>query len=135
MTGINTMPVTPRTCKTLNALVNTANTDRTGATGTVAQFKTANSNYTSGADGAYLSTLRIKGTVTTTDGNVRIYISDGTTKWLVEEIDVTAVTAAAGTNAFSSVTSLNLPIPASYTVHATTHNSEAMHITIDCWEY
>ncbi len=135
MTGINTIPFTPRSIKTLNAALGTANTDRTGASGTVVQFKNANANYTTGTDGALLTTLRIKFSVTSSAGEVRIFIKDGTTVWLVEEIAVTVVSIAAGTNGFSSVTTLNLYVPPTYTIHATVHNSEACHVTIDCLEY
>ena len=74
----------------------TANTARDG-TGTIATL------YTAGANGAYVRTVRVQATVTTTAGVIRIFrrVSAGTWR-LLREILVTAITPSTTIEAWSS---------------------------------
>ena len=86
------------TPKNSGAQIATANTGRdgTGTLGTV---------YTAGTNGSRIDSLDIQATGTTTAGMIRFFISidTGTTKRLIGEVPVLAITAAATTPCFQTV--------------------------------
>ena len=77
------------------AQISTANANRDG-TGTMSKVIGGVSN------GSLLSSVRIHAIETTTAGMVRLFLSDdgGTTKYLIDEIPVSAITVSATQQAF-----------------------------------
>ena len=66
-------------------------------------------------NGKRIDAITVKGKATTVASNVFIWISDGTTSYLFDEIDVTAVTAANTTDSFVlTKTYTNLVLPPAY---------------------
>jgi hypothetical protein len=113
----NTSPIfalTPNLGSLAGARISTANTNRdgTGTLGTVC---------TGGTNGTRVSRVTVKGTVTTTAGMVRLFISDGTNTRLWKEIPVAAITASASVAAFEYILSSPdneplLVLPSTYTL-------------------
>ena len=120
------------TPKNSGAQIATANTarDGTGTLGTV---------YTAGASGSRIDSLIIQATGTTTAGMIRFFVSidAGTTKRLIGEVPVIAITAAATTPCFQTViTSQNssfmqngLVLEANAILYASTNNAETFNVT------
>lgn len=119
------------TPKNTGAAISTANTarDGTGTSGTV---------YTAGASGSRIDSIIIQATNTTTAGMIRFFISidAGTTKRLIGEVPVLAITAAATTPVFQTVlTSQNsafmqngLVLQANAILYASTNNAESFNV-------
>lgn len=107
------------------AAVSAANTNRDG-TGTIVDALTG------GSSGTKVFEVRVQATVTTTAGMVRIYLYNGTTYYLFDEIPVTATTGSASVAEFEAVrTYSNLLLPASsWKIGASTHNAEAMNVIV-----
>ena len=106
------------------ALTATANTARDG-TGTITTIHAA------GALGARIDDIYIVSTGTCTAGVIRLFIHNGTTAFLWQEILVTATTPST-TQAVWSYTLLNqgLVIPTGFSLRASTHNAEAFNILV-----
>lgn len=121
------------TPKNTGAEISTANTarDGTGTSGTV---------YTAGASGSRIDSIIIQATNTTTAGMIRFFISidSGTTKRLIGEVPVVAITAAATTPVFQTVlTSQNsafmqngLVLQANAILYASTNNAESFNVVV-----
>lgn len=119
------------TPKNSGAQISTANTarDGTGTLGTV---------YTAGAGGSRIDSIVIQATGTTTAGMIRFFssIDAGTTKRLIGEFPVIAITAAATTPVFAvTLTSQNasfmqngLVLQATSILYAATNNAEAFNV-------
>lgn len=104
------------------ATVSTANTGRDGS-GTIATV------FTAGASGSRIDEVRIKATVTTTAGMVRLFIHDGTAANLLTEQPIAAVTVAASVVAEEYVlTFSNLFLPTGYSLRASTEKAESMRV-------
>ncbi len=112
------------------AAVSTANTNRDG-TGTLSTILTA------GASGSRVDGIVIQATATTTAGMVRLFLHDGTTARLYDEVPVLAVTPGASTPAWSATLGNNAPLssgryplmlPSGFSLRASTHNAEAFSI-------
>lgn len=105
------------------AQVSAANTNRDG-TGTIVDVLTGV------AAGTRVLEVTVTGTGTTTAGMVRFYLYDGTNTRLLSEVQVSAITVAASTKAFTqSVTFDNLILPsASWKLQASTHNAETFNV-------
>lgn len=104
--------------------VATANTNRDG-TGTVATVITGAST------GTRVAEIVVQARVTTTAGMVRLFLYDGTTYRLFDEISIAAATVSASVKA-TRVSTLynNLVLPsASWSIVAATHNAESMDVT------
>jgi hypothetical protein len=101
----------------------TANTNRDG-TGTIGTVMTA------GASGSRIDYVLIKATVTTTAGCVRLYVYDGSTYFLIEEINIPAITVSATQPAYSFTYYIpgGLLIPSGYSLRASTEKSENFNI-------
>jgi hypothetical protein len=110
--------------------VSTANTNRDG-TGTLATL------FTAGASGSYLKKIVCKATVTTTAGMVRIFVSldGGTTKRLIHEFTVDAVTPSASVAGWTEEQEFNEVLPASAIVYASTHNAEAINLRAEYGDF
>jgi len=107
--------------------INTANTARTG-TGTVGTV------FTAGANGSRIEKIIICAQATTTAGNIRLFLYNGTAYFLFKEIPVVAVTPAATVPSFSAVlsqeieTTLPLILPSGYSLRASTEKGESFNI-------
>ena len=113
---------TPRTAV---GQVTTANTNRNG-TGTIATI------FTGGSSGSRIDDITISATGTTTAGVVRLFLNDGTTSYLWQEILVTAITPSTTVQVFS-FTLLNQALilaSSSWSLRASTNNSETFNILV-----
>lgn len=113
--------VTPR-IGTVN--IATANTNRDG-TGTIGTLITGAST------GTRIAEIVVKGVGTTTGGMVRVFLYDGTTYYLFDEISIAAVPTPGATTQTTRVSTLynNLILPnASWSIRVSTHNAESINV-------
>lgn len=113
--------VTPRIA---SVNIATANTNRDG-TGTVATLITGAST------GTRIAEIVVQAKVTTTAGMVRVFLYDGSTYYLFDEVSVAAATVSAsvkGTRVSTTYNNLILP-SASWSVRVATHNAESIDVT------
>ena len=104
--------------------VTVANTNRDGTTGTYVDVITGGSN------GTKISEIITDATVTTTAGMVRLFITDGTTTRMFDEISIAAATPSATVKA-NRVSTLyaNLILPnANWKIKASTEIGNAINI-------
>lgn len=113
--------VTPRIA---SVNIATANTNRDG-TGTVATLITGAST------GTRIAEIVIKARVTTTAGQVRVFLHDGTNFFAFDEISVAAATVSASVQSVRVSTAYaNLVLPnASWSIRVSTHNAESIDVT------
>ena len=102
------------------ALLTTADTSLTAPT-------TVGTVLTAGASGTRIDFIEVMGVATTVSGIVNLFIYDGTTYTLWQQIPVVAVTTSTTAISFSSVTATNntpnvmpMIIPTGYSLRATT---------------
>lgn len=95
--------------------VSTANTNRDG-TGTIVTVLTA------GSSGTLITQITVQATSDPADGVLTVFLHDGTTAWLFDEIDYENPAAASATvSAYrASRTYTNLVIPSGWSVRAAT---------------
>ena len=112
------------TVRAAAAQVTTANTNRNGTGAIVTVF-------TAGSSGSRIDDISIDAVATTTAGVVRLFINDGTTSYLWQEILVTATTPSTTIAVWSS-TLLNqaLVIPSGWSLRASTNNTETFNILV-----
>lgn len=112
---------TPRVA-TVN--VSTANANRDG-TGTVATLITGAST------GTQIREIVVKARGTTTAGQLRIYLHDGTNFFIFDEITIAAATVSASViSTRVSTTYTNLVLPSAlWSLRVCTHNAESMDVT------
>ena len=113
------------TARTAIAQISTANTNRNG-TGTIGTV------FTGGASGSRIDDISIVATGTTTAGVVRLFINDGTTSYLWQEILVSAITPSTTVQVFS-FTLLNQALilaSSSWSLRASTNNAETFNILV-----
>ena len=120
---------TPRTAA---AVISTANANRDG-TGTIATV------FTAGASGSRIDTIVLEARATTTAGMIRLFVHDGTTAWLYDEIPVVAVTpsgtvpawnATVGANAQLSALKYPLILASGWSLRAATQNAETFNVMV-----
>jgi hypothetical protein len=113
--------ITPRIAAVTIA---TANTARDG-TGTVATL------ITGAATGTRIAEISIKARVTTTAGQVRVFLHDGTNFFFLNEIAVPAVTASATVqSATGSAFYSNLVLPsAAWSIRVSNEKAESIDVT------
>jgi hypothetical protein len=108
--------------------ISTANTNRDG-TGTIGTV------FTAGSSGSRIDAINIQATATTTAGMIRLFVYDGTTAHLINEIPVTAITpsgtlpawaAQLNTNTMTQI--LPIVIPTGYSLRAATNNAESFKV-------
>ena len=118
------------------AQISTANTNLDG-TGTTVLAYTAGTSAT--YNGSSLSSIIIKGTKTTKPGMVRLFISDGTTKYLFTEVFVPSVAASATDQAFEQTIAFenNYELQAKYFIYAATETAQSYNVAINGndWNY
>lgn len=95
--------------------VSTANTNRDG-TGTIATCLTA------GSSGTLITQITVQATGDPADGVLTIFLNDGTTSWLFDEIDYADPAAASATLSGyrTTRTYTNVVIPSGWSVRAAT---------------
>lgn len=126
-----TSPAYAANVKHANGQVSAANALRDG-TGTIVTLLTA------GSAGSKIESVTVVGTVTTTAGMVRLFVSidGGTTKRLFDEIPVDPVTPTASVPVFRREKRYtNWVLPAGALVYASTHNAEAINVHADYGDY
>jgi len=103
--------------------VSVANTNRDGTTGTYVTLVTA------AASGTRVAEIVTQATVTTTAGMVRLFLTDGSTTRMFDEIAISAATVSASVKG-NRVSTLytNLVLPSGWSIRASTHNGEAINI-------
>jgi hypothetical protein len=113
--------VTPRIA---SVNIATANTSRDGS-GAVATL------ITGAATGTRIAEIVIKARVTTTAGQVRVFLHDGSSFFALDEIAVAAAAVSASVQSTRvSVVYNNLILPsASWSIRVSTHNAESIDVT------
>ena len=103
--------------------VSVANTNRDGTTGTYVNLVTA------AASGTRVAEIVTQATVTTTAGMVRLFLTDGSTTRMFDEIAISAATVSASVKG-NRVSTLytNLVLPSGWSIKASTHNGEAINV-------
>jgi hypothetical protein len=121
------MATTPQYASTpINGAVNiaTANALRDG-TGTLGTLITASGN------GMRVDDIYITATGTTTAGTIRMFLSNGTTNYLIQELIVSAVTASATVPAWSQpITNKGLVLQSGWSLKFSTEKAESFNIVI-----
>lgn len=119
-----TSPVFAVTPRIGFAQVSTANTNYDGTTGTYADV------IIGAATGTRVAEIVIQAAATTTAGMVRLFITDGSTTRMFDEVSVAAATVGATVKgARVSTTYSNLILPnSSWKIIASTHNAVAINI-------
>ena len=103
--------------------VSVANTNRDGTTGTYITLVTA------APSGTRVAEIVTQATVTTTAGMVRLFLTDGSTTRMFDEISISAATVSASVKG-NRVSTLytNLVLPSGWSMKASTHNAEAINV-------
>lgn len=113
--------------KTAVAVLSAANANRDGS-GTLATVFTAN---TTNSLGSRVDDIYITATGTTTAGQIRLFIHDGTNSRLWQEVLVSAVTPSATQAVFStSLINQSLILANGYSLRASTNNAETFHVCV-----
>jgi hypothetical protein len=114
--------VTPRNAA---AVLSVANPNRDG-TGTIVTA------FPAGASGSRADRIVLKATGPTTPGMIRIYIHDGTNARLIDEVEVSAVTPSAIVEAWKTAFDIpyGIPLPASYSIRASTEKGETFNMFV-----
>lgn len=122
----NTNPIFTDSPSTSPVRFATANTNRDG-TGTIATL------FTPGADGSMLERVQIKATSPTTAGMLRLYVHDGSSWRLLDEIPVTAITPSGTVASFEALWTppggVPLTLQSGRTIGISTHNAESFDAT------
>lgn len=106
------------------AQVSVANPNRDGTTGTYVDV------ITGGTSGTKISEIITEATVTTTAGIVRLFITDGSTTRMFDEVAIAAATVSATVRG-NRVSTLyaNLVLPdANWKIRASTENAQAINV-------
>lgn len=108
--------------------VSVANTNRDG-TGTIVSVLAA------GSSGARIARIVVQAIGTTTAGQVRLYLHDGTTTRLWKEVAIRALTPSATVQAEhveltdqSDLGLMPLILPSGWSLRASTHNAETFNV-------
>lgn len=120
-----TTPAFATTPRVASVNIATANTNRDG-TGTIGTL------ITGVAAGTRITEIVVKAVGVTTAGMVRVFLYDGTTYYLFDEISVAAVASPGASTQTTrvSTTYTNLVLPsASWSVRVSTHNAESINVT------
>lgn len=120
------MATTPSFASTVRVGLGTLATADTARTGTPTDVVTV---FTAGSSGSRIDEINIIATATTTAGVVRLWIYNGTTYYLFEEILVSAITPSTSVATFNTtLTFNNFMLPTGHSLRATTNNSEGFNV-------
>lgn len=118
------IPAYASTPKLGRGIVTTSDTSRTAPTGVTI--------FTAGAAGSRIDRIQLTGIGATTATTVRLFIHDGTSYFLWQEVAITAVTPSATVQVFSTnlttpnnVALLPLVLPTGYSLRATINDTQA----------
>ena len=118
--------------------ISTANTNRDGS-GTTVEIAAGPTTAAGSGVGKRITGVQIQATGTTTQGMVRFFISvdGGTTKRLIEEIPVSAITPSSTTAAFATTVPglIGCVLPGQVSantqkLYASTHNAETFNVIV-----
>ena len=118
-----TTPNFASTVKSWAVSIGTADTSRTAPTnvGTLA---------TAGSNGSRIDELTITAAGTSTANVVRIFLFNGTTYFLYQEVLITGITPSASATSFTTTLTFNsFVIPSGWSVRVTTNNAETYHVS------
>jgi hypothetical protein len=101
--------------------ISTANSNLDG-TGTLGAVLTAASN------GTLIKSVTCKALVSTTEGTLRLYVYDGTSTRLIQEIHVPSNTKSGTNPAFEYTWNCDIPLKAGNVLKASTQNAESFNI-------
>lgn len=121
----NTQPIFGGTPISPTGTVSVANANRDGTTGTYATV------YTAGADGAIITSVIIKATVTTTAGLVRLFVNNE----LIWEEPITALTVSATQFGFEANVGRLIILAPNAVLTANTEKAETFKITAQGFSY
>ncbi|MBL7912636.1 MAG: hypothetical protein JNJ41_16360 [Bacteroidia bacterium] len=119
---------TQYTAKTGLVTISTANPNLDG-TGTITTV------IRSGSNGALIKAVTVKAIQNTTAGVVRLFINNTSSKVLLKEILVPAITKAASRPTFQTTLVLNFELKAGYELMAATENAESFNIIAETLEW
>lgn len=124
-------PAFAATPRTVGGTISTANTNRDG-TGTIGDI------FQGGTSGSEVKRLTIQATGTTTTGMIRLYSKISSSYFLIKEIPVDAITAAATTEVFRTQVVFDPPLTvqgSTYYVSASTNNAETFKLLFEGYDY
>ena len=120
------MATTPNFASTVKVGLGALATADAARTGTPTNVVTI---FTAGASGSRIDEVNVIATGTTTSGVVRLWIFNGTTYFLFEEILVTAITPSTTIATFNTtLTFNNFMLPTGHSLRATTNNTEGFNV-------
>jgi hypothetical protein len=122
----NFSPVFPLTPNVGLGKAVVANTSRDG-TGTLVDV------LTTGANGTIINRIQAWAQVTTVASTIRLFLFDGATNWLYEEIAVAAVTPSGTVSAWSGASARVTPatpltLPTGWKIRACTNDAQAVNV-------
>lgn len=122
--AVTATPIFAQALRHSAVAISTANTNRDG-TGTIGTVFTANAT-----NGSEVDRIVIEATGTTTAGVVRIYIHNGSTAFLENEVLVGAITPSTTVAAFRRqiVPTKPIRLAAGWSLRASTHNAETFNV-------
>lgn len=130
--SLNRIPVYHDSKHVAIVQISTANTNRDGS-GTLGTVLTAANN------GYAVTKVDVIGTVTTTAGQVRLFVDDGGgTARLIAEIAISAATPSASVQCATgswTPSGDGLCLPSGYILKASTHNAEAINVIAHYGKY
>jgi hypothetical protein len=103
------------------AVISAANTALDG-TGTVPVV------FTAGASGSRLDSVTVKALTTTVNGMVRLFLHNGTTFFLLTEIEMMAATSSTTTKSAENGITLNIVIPTGWSLRASTSIAQSYNV-------
>lgn len=104
------------------ATVSASNTNLNG-TGTIAIVCSA------GAGGTKINEITVQAAGTVTSGMIRLFVFDGTTNYLFDEIPVSAAVPSSSAAAYRTYKTYdNFVLPSGYSLRASTSNAETFNI-------
>jgi hypothetical protein len=106
-------------------IVSTANSNLNG-TGILTQILT-----TAAIGGVLIRRVVIKAQGNTTKGMVRLFISNGTTSFLISETEISIVTQSSIASTFSTTLALGFYMQSGYVLYASTQNAETFIVTAE----
>lgn len=99
------------------------------AAGTLSGFTNPVDIFAAGSSGSRIDSVFVKAKGTTTAGQIRLAIHNGTSAYVIKEIAVSAITPSGSTSSFESATAMGIVIPTGYKLQANTLNGEAFDVT------
>lgn len=120
------MATAPQFAATVRTALGTLSAADTSRSGTPTSPVTI---FTAGSSGSRIDEIDVVATGTTTSNVVRLWIYNGTTYYLFQEIIVPAITPSVAQAVFSStLTFNNFMLPSGYSLRATTNNAEGYNV-------